>query len=152
MIKLLYDSGVTDPDRGPLPSALLATIHPLQRQLNTQRTLSMGKLGILRHLAENDRASTGELAVRINVSPQAISLAARELEDLGLIERARDERDRRRWWFVITTAGRERCVAEHRAGETWLARTMAERLTEAEVQSIAAAVPALAKLTETLRG
>lgn len=135
----------TDPD---LPGLLLDALRPIQRRLHAERTLSSGKLGILRHLTEADRATAGELAKRLHVSPQAISLSTRELEDLGLIARARDDEDRRRIWFAITEAGRERYDHEHRAGQVWLALAISERLSTAEVRALAVAIPALTKLVD----
>lgn len=108
----------------------------------------MGKLGVLRHLKEHDRATAGELAARIRVSPQATSLSTRELEELGLIERTRDDEDRRRIWFTLTDAGRARYEAEHRAAHAWLSSAIESRLTAAEARKIAAAIPTLLKLTE----
>lgn len=140
-------SQTADPE---LPGRLLEALRPLQRQLNSVRSLSTGKLGILRHLTEAGRATTGELATRIRVSPQAISLSTRELEELGLVTRARDEVDRRRIWFVLTDAGRERYEQEHLAGQAWLAQAIEQRLSKTEADALAAAVPALMKLTEGL--
>lgn len=133
----------TDPD---LPGQLLDALRPIQRRLQAERTLSIGKLGILRHLTETDRATAGELAKRLRVSPQAISPATRELEDLELIARHRDDEDRRRIWFAITDAGRARYDHEHLAGQAWLAQAIAERLTATQAQALAAAVPALVEL------
>lgn len=131
-----------------LPGLLLEALRPIQRRLHAERTLSAGKLGILRRLVETDRATAGDLAKRLHVSPQAVSLSTRELETLGLIARARDDEDRRRIWFAITDAGRVRYEQEHLAGQVWLERAIAEQLTRAEVRALAAAVPALAKLVD----
>lgn len=131
-----------------LPEALLEALRPLQHRLNAQRTLSVGKLGILRHLTRTGRATAGELATRIRVSPQAISLSTRELEGLGLIVRTRDEDDRRRSWFALTDVGRERYEQEHLAGRMWLEKAIDERLGETERRALAAAVPAFRRLAE----
>lgn len=134
-----------DPD---LPGLLLDALRPIQRRLHAERTLSIGKLGILRHLTESDRATAGELAKRLHVSPQAVSLSTRELEGLELIVRARDDEDRRRIWFAITEAGRARYDQEHRAGQDWLARAISERLSTTQAQALAAAIPALVTLVD----
>lgn len=134
-----------DPD---LPGRLLDALRPLQRRLHAERTLSAGKLGILRHLIDIEHATSGDLARRLHVSPQAVSLSTRELEGLALIVRTQDEEDRRRHWFAITDAGRERYEQEHLAGQAWLAQAIAQRLTTSEARALAAAVPALAKLVD----
>ncbi|NYG58876.1 DNA-binding MarR family transcriptional regulator [Nocardioides daedukensis] len=131
----------------PTPRLLLEALRPLQRELNARRTLSIGKLGILRHLSVDGPATTGQLATRIRVSPQGISLATRELEELGLIERTQDEADRRKVWFRITEQGRERHDQESFAGQDWLEQAIRDRLTPTEATALTAAIPALLRLT-----
>jgi DNA-binding MarR family transcriptional regulator len=72
------------------------------------------------------------------VSPQAISLSTRELEDLGLIVRSRDDEDRRRLWLTLTEAGGTRYEQENLATQAWLATAIEQRLTKAEMQTLAA--------------
>lgn len=126
---------------------LLETLQPILRRIMVERTLSPGKVGILRHVAVNERASAAELAAAVQVSPQAISLATRELEDLGLIQRVPDETDRRRTWIHPTAAGRQRLAEETQAGRSWLYGALRERLTPVERQTLAEAIPVLRKLT-----
>jgi DNA-binding MarR family transcriptional regulator len=129
-----------------LTHSLFEALHPLLRQLNAERTISPGKIGVLRHLAERGRATTTELAVVVRVSPQAISLAVRELEGLGFVERAPDADDRRRAWIEITPAGRQKLARESSAGQGWLGRAVTERLSPDERKSLAAAIPVIRKL------
>ncbi|NUL47822.1 MarR family transcriptional regulator [Cellulosimicrobium funkei] len=126
---------------------LLEALLPILHRIHVERTLSPGKVGILRHVAEKGRASTAELAVKVQVSPQAISLAARELEGLGLVERVPDETDRRRSWIHATEAGRLKLAEETRTGRAWLYGVIRERLTPEERQTLASAIPVLRKLT-----
>ena len=125
---------------------LFKALHPLLRQLNAERTISPGKIGVLRHLAEHGRSTTTELAVVVQVSPQAISLAVRELERLGFEGRAPDADDRRRAWIEVTPAGRQKLAGESSAGQAWLGRAVTERLSPDERKALAAAVPAIRKL------
>lgn len=136
-------TSATPPD---LPELLLDALCPIQRRIHGERTLSVGKIGILRHLTEVGRATAGDLAKHVRVSPQAVSLATRELESLGLVVRERDEVDRRRTWFALTDAGRARYEVESTAGHAWLAEAIERRLTAAEARTLTAAVPVLAKL------
>ena len=129
-----------------LTHSLFEALHPLLRQLNAERTISPGKIGVLRHLAERGRATTSELAVVVQVSPQGISLAVRELVGLGFVERAPDADDRRRVWIEITQAGRQKLALESSAGQGWLDRAVTERLSPDERTALAAAIPALRKL------
>ncbi|MGO4186314.1 MarR family winged helix-turn-helix transcriptional regulator [Pseudarthrobacter sp. TAF60_1] len=129
-----------------LTHSLFEALHPLLRQLNAERTISPGKIGVLRHLAEHGKATTTELAGIVHVSPQAISLAVRELEGLGFVGRATDAEDRRRAWIEITPEGRQKLAGESSAGQGWLGRAVSDRLSPDERKALAAAIPAIRKL------
>jgi DNA-binding MarR family transcriptional regulator len=126
--------------------SFIETLHPLLRRLNAERTLSPGKLGVLRHLSEHGRATTSELASAGRVSPQGISLAVRELERLQFVVRVPDEKDRRRIWIELTDAGRQKLAQEFSAGHGWLEQAIAERLTQDERKTLEAVIPILRKL------
>lgn len=121
-------------------------LRPLLRRLNAERTLSPGKLGVLSHLAEQGRATSSELAAVVQVSPQAISLCAGDLERLGFVVRVPDAKDRRRTWIELTDAGRQKLAQELAAGHAWIDRAIAERLTPEERKALKAAIPVLRKL------
>lgn len=133
------------PDRF-LTSSFLDALRPLMRRLNAERTLSPGKLGVLSHLAEQGRAASSELAAVVQVSPQAISLAAGELERLGFVVRVPDTGDRRRTWIELTDAGRQKLAQELTSGHAWIDRGIEERLTPEERKALEAAIPVLRKL------
>lgn len=135
------------PPASEAAAALMAALLPILRRNRTTRTLSPGKLGILRHLAEHGRAGTSELAAAVQVSQQAVSLSARELEDQGLLRRVPDETDRRRTWFLPTDAGRQRYADEVRSGQAWLDAAIHERLNAEERRILDAAIPVLHTLT-----
>ena len=110
-------------------------------------------MGILHHLSEHGRATGKELAAAIRVSPQAISLATPELEEMAFIKRVPDAADRRKTWIELTEAGRAKLEQEVRAGEGWIGQAIAERLTGAERGILQAAIPVLKKIgVEAPRG
>ena len=129
-----------------LVSDMLEALHPLLARMRAERTLSPGKVGILHHLSQQGRATSAELAAVVRVSPQAISLSTRELEELGFIERVPDATDRRRSWIVLTDSGRAKLQEEARTGEQWMARAITEQLSSAERENLKAAIPVLKKL------
>jgi DNA-binding MarR family transcriptional regulator len=129
-----------------LTRSFFEALHPLLRRLNAQRTLSPGKLGVLRHLAEHGRATTSELAAVVQVSPQAISLSARELERLGFVVRVPDAGDRRRVWIELSDEGGQKLAQELAAGHAWLDQAITERLAPEERKTLEAAIPVLRKL------
>jgi DNA-binding MarR family transcriptional regulator len=126
--------------------SFLETLSPLLRRVNVERTISPGKMVVLRHLAEHGRATTSELAATGHISPQGISLAARELERLQFVKRVPDAVDRRRMWIELTDAGRQKLQAESSAGHEWLHEAIEKRLTPEERQALEAAIPILRKL------
>lgn len=108
-----------------------------------ERTLSLGKSGMLARLMDHGPATASELAAGEQISAQAVAVALRELEGLGCITRTRDEADRRRVHVAITDAGRAAVVAERSAGTAWLREAIEHRLTPSERAKLAAAIPVL---------
>lgn len=129
-----------------LTSSFLEVLHPIGRQVEAERTLSPGKLGIMRHLAKHGRATATELAAAIQVSPQGVSLAVREMERLQLVTRLPDAEDRRKAWIVMTDAGTLKLAQESAAGFDSLHRALVERLSPPELEALAAAIPILRKI------
>ncbi|NKG19783.1 MarR family winged helix-turn-helix transcriptional regulator [Paeniglutamicibacter terrestris] len=128
-------------------------LYPLLAAIRSERTISPGKIGILHHLSVHGRATTSELATALRVSPQGISLGAKELEGLGFIERVPDSNDRRKTWLVLRPAGKEKLASEVMAGEKRIARAISERLTDTERTILQAALPVLRKIgTDEPRG
>lgn len=130
----------------PITRPFFETLPPILRRLNAERTISPGKMGILRHLAEHGHATTSELAAAVQVSPQGISLAARELERMQCVVRVHDSEDRRRIWIELTDLGRQKLARESAAGYDWLDRVITERLTPDEWKTLERAIPMLRKI------
>lgn len=135
------------PPNTELVGELLEALHPMLEKMRDERTLSPGKVGILHYLSRHGKATGAQLAATIRVSPQAISLSTPELEELGFIQRVRDEEDRRRTWIVLTDAGRTRLHQEIRTGERWLGRAIGERLSAQERNTLKDVIPLLKKLS-----
>lgn len=129
-----------------LPQQMLEALQPLLNLVRSARTISPGKVGILNTLSAEGRASTARMSQAIGVSQQAISLAAKELEGLGLVERQRDDADRRKVWFRITAAGQHKLDGELQLGYSALKQALGSGLSAADLALIAAAIPALKKI------
>jgi len=125
---------------------LRAALHPLWRRLTADRTISVGKLGILGYLAKHGPATASTLSAAEKVTPQAITTAVREMEALGLVARTPDERDRRRIWIELTDTGRARLAKERAIGADWLQEAITARLTSEEEKTLEALIPILHKL------
>jgi len=131
---------------------LREALRPLWRRLNSERTISLGKAGVLGHLSEHGRSTASALASVERISPQAITTAVQELESLQLVVRRPDDEDRRRIWIELTDAGREKLEQERAAGHGWLDRAISERLSPEEQRTLDAAVPVLRKLVAEVPG
>lgn len=125
---------------------LRETLRPLLRRLSSERTISLGKMGVLGHLAEHGAATASALAAAERISPQAVTVAVRELETQGLVMRQHDDDDRRRIWVDLTAAGREKLEQERAAGLGWLDQAIGEKLTAQERGALEAVIPVLRKL------
>ena len=130
-----------------LAGELRESLRPLFRKLNNARTMSLGKSGILAHLAEGGRTTASELAVSLQISPQGVTAALQELANHGLVDRTPDDADRRRIWVHLTEEGRRRLADDREAGQRWLSEAIDTRLDDVERRALLAAVPALRKLT-----
>ena len=91
--------------------------------------------------------SLAELAAEEGISPPALSGNVDRLERVGLIERVRSSEDRRRVGLALTDEG-EKLLRRIRARRTtWLAGRLTE-LDQAELDALAAAMPALRRLLQ----
>lgn len=117
--------------------------------MNSERSISLGKMGVLSRLANDGAATANALSAALHISPQAIALVVRELESLGLIIRTPDTADRRRLWLEITEEGRARLAFERGAGSGWLDDAVNENLSAEERATLATALPVLRKLGAT---
>ncbi|MGP9529646.1 MarR family winged helix-turn-helix transcriptional regulator [Glutamicibacter sp. AOP5-A2-18] len=129
-----------------LPQALFDALFPLLGLVHAARTLSPGKIGILRTLAAEDHVSATRLSQVIGVSQQAISLTTKELESLGLIERHKDDSDRRKLWFRLTKTGQQKLDSEVQQGREALKQAIGNKLSDKELKLIHDAIPALTKI------
>ena len=134
---------MSDPN---LAAEFRSALRPLIRRFNKERTVSLGKSGILGRLNEQGPATASELAASERITPQAVAVALRELEELSFVTRARDDADRRKVRVQITETGRVALESEHAAGTRWLADALLERLDESERVTLSSAVPVLRKL------
>ena len=94
------------------------------------------------------QASSSDLAVAEKVRPQSMAATVAVLLDRGFVERAPDPNDRRRQLLSLTAAGRDFVDGSRRSRQEWLAGAVAERLTDAERETLLAALPLLSRLVE----
>ncbi|HJX77189.1 MarR family winged helix-turn-helix transcriptional regulator [Glutamicibacter sp.] len=126
-----------------LAEDLLDAIYPLFGMLNKVRSISAGKLGILSLAEEQGKITAAAMKDKVGVSQQAISLAAKELVEMGLLVRTKDPADLRRTWFALTDSGAQKLHAERQLARTELAEMINKNLTRKQQESIRHALEAL---------
>jgi DNA-binding MarR family transcriptional regulator len=116
-------------------AALHASTARLIRRLRAeaqQSEYTSSQVNVIRRLMEAGPATPSELARAEGVRQQSMSATVAALEAAGIVARRPDPDDRRAARVFMTPDG-ERAVLEGRAAtQSWLVRTMAERLSADE--------------------
>jgi len=110
----------------------------LQTRIWHVAQLTLAQVRALRKLAKQPR-SLGQLGAELVLSPPSVTRLVDRLEERGLIERRRDDDDRRKVLANLTAEGR-RLVGEIPLLEGTPIRTAVERMTPADRTRIAAAM------------
>lgn len=109
--------------------------------------LTPSQTSVLSRLDKEGPASASALAAAERVRPQSMAATLSVLEERGLIQRRPDPDDGRRQLVSASEAGRAFLADKRRAGEEWLARSLQDRYTEEERQTVIAALALLDRLT-----
>ncbi|MNW24208.1 putative HTH-type transcriptional regulator YusO [compost metagenome] len=70
-------------------------------------SLTEAQLTVLELLMEHDRMKPSELIPYLETTPAAVTMLLDRMEKNGLVNRERDQQDRRIVWILITPQGRE---------------------------------------------
>lgn len=82
---------------------LLAALEPLE--LTHTQFFLLGSMHYLQHTA-GELPTQGELAAHAGLDPMTVSQVTRALQKRGLVERTRDDEDRRAYRLELTDSGR----------------------------------------------
>ncbi|MET8425865.1 MarR family transcriptional regulator [Nocardia sp. NPDC004860] len=107
--------------------------------------LTPSQLSVLSRLKNGD-ATASEIAAAERVRPQAIATHLAILSDRGFVLRRPDPKDGRRQLVSLSPAGRELMAGRSRARQEWLTTALEEKYTEAERQTLLAALELLERL------
>jgi DNA-binding MarR family transcriptional regulator len=110
----------------------------LQTRIWHVAQLTLAQVRVLRKLAKQPR-SLGQLGAELALAPPSITRLVDRLEERGLIERRRDDEDRRKVLATLTAEGRRLVGAIPLLDGTPI-RTAIERMTFADRTRIAAAM------------
>lgn len=106
------------------------------------------QLTALSRLERLGPVTTAELARREQITPQAMGATVAILEDGGLVARAADPADGRRWLLTVTDAGRAVLSSERSAVADRMAAAMATSFTSEEIATLDAAAPLIERLAD----
>ena len=88
-------------------SRALNKINRATNKIYTKYGLTSGQFAVLEALYHKGELSVGEVQEKILTTSGTIPVIVRNLEKEGLLERARDEKDKRRFILHITKKGRD---------------------------------------------
>jgi DNA-binding MarR family transcriptional regulator len=108
----------------------------------------MSQAGVLVHLHKSGPSTVADLARLEHVTPQSMGTTVASLEEAGLVARAADPTDGRRWNARLTEAGKQVLLQGRAARQAWLSRAIEERLDEGEQRRLAEAVALLHKVVD----
>ncbi|HEY3483319.1 MAG TPA: MarR family transcriptional regulator [Streptomyces sp.] len=144
--------GDRTPDAGTarLGADLRACLGPLVRRLRQVRPdgeLTLSQTSALVRLDREGPATSAELAAREGIRPQSMGAIVAVLRERGLVAGAPDPADGRRIVVSLTPAGLEGLLGARRERARRLTHAIAEELTAAEQEQLAAAIPLLERIT-----
>ncbi len=134
-------------DTTRLASELRMVLGHLVRRLRAERRFSLSQAAVLGRLDREGMRSIGDLALAERVRPQSMTQTISDLEGDGLIERHADPSDGRRSLVELTEQGHLTLEADRRQREGWLARAIAEDLSEEEQRVLIQALGLLRRLS-----
>jgi DNA-binding MarR family transcriptional regulator len=132
-----------------LASELRDVVRSLTRRLRAESAgheLSMSQAGVLVHLHKAGPSTVADLARLEHVTPQSMGTTVASLEEAGLVARAADPNDGRRWNARLTEAGKQVLLQGRAARQAWLSRAIEERLDDSEQRTLAEAIALLHKV------
>jgi DNA-binding MarR family transcriptional regulator len=137
-----------DPDIADLAAELRVTVGLIVRRLRAEHAFPLGQSEVLGRLDREGPHTIGDLAVKSRVRPQSMAQTVRELEDGGHVARRPDPEDGRRFFIDLTPGGRVRLEADRARRDGWLARVLADELSEQDRTVLEAAAPLLRRIAD----
>jgi DNA-binding MarR family transcriptional regulator len=134
-------------------SALQVSIGLFARQVRqspVQGEFTLPEVSALARLERAGSATKADLARAEQISPQGMGATLAGLEERGFVDRRPDPSDGRRVVLSVTRAGHQALQNKHSARTEQLAKALAGGFTQAEVETLLAAAPLIARLGETL--
>jgi DNA-binding MarR family transcriptional regulator len=110
--------------------------------------LTPSQTSVLLRLDKDGASSTTGLASVEGVRSQSMTATLNALAEQGLIQRDPDPEDGRRQIVTLTAVGHDRVRHDKQGRQDWLARTMDERFSAAQLRTINEALALLDELAQ----
>jgi DNA-binding MarR family transcriptional regulator len=140
-----------------LAEELVEAVGSLRRQLRgsagrpwPQADLTAAEVDLVRLVRRRPLVTVAQAATGLGLAPNTVSTLVRRLVGAGLVTRLRDPEDRRVVRLALTPAALRQVEAWRDHRTTVVSGSLAQ-LPTAERRRLAAAVPAMRRLTELLR-
>jgi len=111
--------------------------------------LSLSHVRALLVLTTQPEATAGTLAKEAQLNPASVTAMVDQLEDRGLVQRRRDDHDRRQCWISLTAAGRRAVEEKEREWRSQMAETLAD-ITPKELTAATKVLERIATVMEHL--
>ena len=109
----MTDAKTAATEIGQLYPAVYRRSHVSRRPVGGS-DLTPRMLGVLHHLSASGPLTLGELATHLGLSKATATELVTRVQERGLVDRMRDERDRRRVYVWLTEPGRQRADSHAR--------------------------------------
>lgn len=126
----------------------IGTFRRRSHEALSEGDLTGPQLTALSRLERLGAVTTAELARREQITPQSMGATVAVLEGRGLLARAADPADGRRWLLTVTDAGRAVLSSERSAVAETMAAAMAAFFTAEEIATLDAAAPLIERLAD----
>ena len=129
----MTDAKAAADEIGRLYPAVYRRFHVSRRPVDGS-DLTPRMLGVLHHLSVGGPLTLGELATHLGLSKATATELVTRIQERGLVDRMRDERDQRRVYVWLTELGRQRANSHARvlADDELLATVGRMTLTDRE--------------------
>lgn len=114
--------------------------------------VTLRMLTLLHHLASSGPLTLGEIVEHMRLSKAAVTELVNRVEERGLVERMRDERDRRRVFVWLTSEGQRRARQHPRVLEESLLERALAQMRPAEREALVRGMRALLEQAAVLEG
>ena len=120
----------------------------LRSEVKSGETLSMTERSTLALVYQSPEMLPSQLAAIEKVSTQSMSQIINKLFTSGYIKKTSSKTDKRKVIITITAAGKKFVEKKRSKKEEWLARSIYEKTTQKEKETLAKAIKVLTKLVD----